>query len=180
MSDLDLLLKKYRQGTISDEEMNQLNRLTRRDEVVESACKRAATLRRRRHVVLSVSAMALLLGGVGAMLFFNADPVADSKPLFAAQPAVSADDSALSVTNDVADPASMHLQGQGLTPESMVQPLEVASAKPRQVKAEKAERVSRENVPALNVHEVAAPQVMCNVGCDADSVISDVWDFLNA
>lgn len=182
MSDLDLLLKKYRQGTISDQEMEQLNTLTRRDQVVEAACRRATTLRRRRQVVLSVSAVVLLLGGVGALLFSNLAPHTGDSQLFAAQPDISADAGDLNPAQSAADaaPVTVVLQEHCLASETMSRPIEVASNSPRQTQREQSRRLSHETAPVIAPSQTEIPQVMCNVGCNADSVINDVWDFLNA
>lgn len=180
MSDLDLLLIKYRKGTISESEMEQLHRLTRRDEVMESASRCAAAMRRRRQVVLSVSAMALLLGGVGALLFSNHVPSVDNKPIFAVQSDSDSGDTNLVGSEVVNEIPVMESFEQTLSVENVAPSIEVASNTTRSVMSEPVGQVSRESVAVVTSRENTAPQVMCNVGCDADSVINDVWEFLNA
>ncbi len=188
MNELDLLLSKHREGTISSDEQERLNRLTRRDEVMNAASRRAGTIRRRRQVMLSLSAMVLLLGGVGATLFFSPSPSpgAAGTPVVAQSGGVSTPASA-PTGHDFAASAQPPEAVQAQLPDNCVvptpldhTPVEMAS---NNVSAVTIEKVAPQHAQEYNTSitdEIVAPEVLCNLGCDADSVINEVWDFLNA
>lgn len=187
MNELDLLLRKHREGTITSDEQERLNQLTRRDEVMNAASRRAGTMRRRRQVILSLSAMVLLLGGAGATLFFSPSPSSEAgTPVVAQSGGITAPASA-QAGHDSAAPAQLleAVQAQLLDDCVMAAPLddtrvEMAS---NNVSAVTIEKVAPQHAQEYNTSisdEIVAPEVLCNLGCDADSVINEVWDFLNA
>lgn len=188
MNELDLLLRKHREGTITSDEQERLNQLTRRDEVMNAASRRAGTMRRRRQVILSLSAMVLLLGGAGATLFFSPSPSSSEAgtPVVAQSGGISTPASA-QAGHDSAAPAQLleAVQAQLLDDCVMAAPLddtrvEMAS---NNVSAVTIEKVAPQHAQEYNTSisdEIVVPEVLCNLGCDADSVINEVWDFLNA
>ena len=64
MKNIDNLLQRYSEGTITPEEQDELNRLTRRDEVFHAAEAEAHTIRRRRRATASTVAAVLIVAGV--------------------------------------------------------------------------------------------------------------------
>lgn len=156
---IQALLAKREAGTITDDELTSLNALTRRDEVVAGAEKRAVGIRRTRRRVMTtaVALVGVAVAGV-ALLVPRQEP-----QLMAKQPAVVEQP----VREDV-----------GPSPVEAV-PLQTAS-----INMEKAATI-RSSVKKAHKEEPvlrrkAEPVVTCNNQCDADSVINDIWKFLTA
>lgn len=150
---IERLLAKREAGTLTNEELQLLNKLTRRDEVVADAERRAkAIVGRRRRAVAACVATCIM--GVAAGLIFNQNQ--EQVPEIAQQVA----------------PVEIPEE------EPIMSPVETA---PMQTAAESAEKsvrpTSRKRVEKPATSD---PVVMCNSQCDADSVISDIWKFLTA
>ena len=66
---IQLLLAKHQAGTLSDDELATLNKLTHKDEVFAAADRQASGIVRRRRLRISVFAlMAVAVGGIGLIL----------------------------------------------------------------------------------------------------------------
>ncbi len=159
---LQQLLAKYQQGTLSQEELERLNQLTHKAEVLDAAEGRARTIIRRRTmrtVAFVCAGMAVLGTGVWVM------KPTEETPLMAEVKNESRPEVVENVV--VAEP------------EPVVHQM-VAHKVER-----KTERVQEPKDPVAVPEEIALPQneeptVICNNQCDADSVISDIWKFLTA
>ncbi len=149
------LLEKYREGTLSNEEREELNRLTHRDEVMASAGHKAGVIRRRTRMGIGFGVILLVVGGA---FMWTSSPQPTEAPLVA----------------EAAVPEEVTL------PEPVVEqsaPAEqpVTPVLPRKSQSHRPETVAPQAVPASE-----EPVVMCNNQCEADSVISDIWKFLTA
>lgn len=155
-NEIEALLEKRRAGTLTDDELAELNTLSRRDEVMADAERRADTIvRRRRSSVMAFSAIAAI--GIGAALL--------TMPQKNETQTIAMQTTSITVekTSTVA-PTSMV--------EAQTEPVQVAAAKPAAAK----------HKPATVKATVKSdePVVVCNSQCNADSVISDIWKFLSA
>lgn len=155
-NEIEPLLEKLRSGTLTDDELAHLNALSRRDEVLTNAERRAdAIVRRRRGYAMAFSAMAAI--GIGAVLLTA--PQRNEPVQLAIQTLPVATKN---------EPAAQPVAAAELQAE----PVQMASAKPAATKRKPATL----KTPAKN----DTPVVVCNSQCDADSVISDIWKFLSA
>lgn len=153
---IETLLEKRRAGTLTDDELAELNVLSRRDEVMADAERRAdAVVRRRRNSVTIFSAIAAI--GIGAALLTM--PQNSEAPTTAMQTAPVAVEKAPTVAPT---PAA----------EAQAEPVQVAAAKPAAAK--------RKPATVKTTAKSDEPVVVCNSQCNADSVISDIWKFLSA
>lgn len=155
------LLERYQQGTLSDNELAELNRLARRDEVMDGAEQRArGIVRRRRSVVAAVAG--LVVSGAVVISLLAPGQMPETLVAEAEVPEV--------VT---ASPEPLVEQ----QPEAAV-PVVPVTVKQRAATVRPA--AAPQAVEAVAVHTVAGedPVVMCNNQCEADSVINDIWKFL--
>jgi hypothetical protein len=155
------LLEHYQQGTLSDSEVAELNRLTHRDEVMASAEQRARGIVRRRWSVVAAVA-GLVVSGAVAIALLAPGQVSETLVAEAEVPEV--------VTTS---PEPLVEQ----QPEAAA-PVVPATAKQRVATVRPA--AVQHVVEAVAVHTVEDedPVVMCNNQCEADSVINDIWKFL--
>ena len=159
------LLAKRQAGTLTDSELEELNRLTHKDEVV-AAAEQAATVivRRRRLVTSSVAlvAVAVAVFGITLLVPKNEMPlVAQQQP--APQP----------VVEDM--PQSVEAPATPAVPTTPAASKHTTAPKPAVAQAQPAKSVPQ----AAETHRTD-PTVMCNNQCEADSVINDIWKFLTA
>ena len=167
---LPRLLDKYREGTISDAELAELNRLTHRDEVLASANRRAGTILFRRYAGrtdLAVAALLLLGAGVWALR-----PHHDDSPLVAEAQLPAA--APLAAPQPAAPPAAAPLASQ---PPATAPKTSRKAA--RQAQPKHAPAVVTKQLQLIDDQPVESV-VTCNNKCEADSVISDIWKFLSA
>ena len=150
------LLERYREGTLSDSELAELNRLTHRDEVMADAEQRASgILRRRRSVAFTMAG--LLLAGVAVWTLLPrqeqslvAEATTPEAVIAVTEPTVEQAAPVKPATVTPA-PAKAPARKADIRPATVVQPIETAAEE---------------------------PVVVCNNQCEADSVISDIWKFL--
>ena len=152
--DIQPLLERYREGSLSDSERDELNRLAGRDAVLFAASRRADGIRRRRRTALFTTA-GLLLVGTAVWTFL---PRQES-PLMA--------EAIVPEAVMPAEPAAVEQPAPAEPAASQTAPAHTssrpASLQPRQAAAAKTDD---ETI------------VICNNQCEADSVISDIWKFL--
>ena len=164
---LQQLLTSYRQGTISDEELERLNQLTHKDEVMAAAAGRAKVIVRRRTmrmVAFSVAGLAVLGLGIWAVA-----PSPDA-PMVAQRQ--ECQQTAVEAEAEVS-----HIEDVAPTSPTMAVPPKAAKANSTAA-AVAAEAVAA--APSIASPVIDEPTVMCNNQCDADSVINDIWKFLTA
>lgn len=160
---IERYLAKRQAGTLSDSELDELNRLTRKDEVIARAERQAAVIVRRRRTTVAVIVAGLALTGAGLALL----QPRQQTTLIARQQTITAPPAAIPV--------------QAVQP---VQAMEAATTAMRPTPEATAVRAGKPTpqTPATTVKSVAGKGtvVVCNNQCEADSVINDIWKFLKA
>ena len=148
------LLERYREGTLSDSELAELNRLTHRDEVMADAERRAGCIiRRRRTLAFTVAGLLLAGGAVWSLL-----PQRQEATLVAE-----------ATVPEVVDLPTPTVE-QNAIPTPAVKP-----SAPRKIAIKKPAIVTTPTIEQMAGEETV---VMCNNQCEADSVINDIWKFL--
>ena len=153
------MLARYREGTLSDDELGELNRLTHRDEVMASAERRASGIVRRRRAIVFTVAGLLVAGGATWSLL----------PLHGQQAPMVAE----AVTPEVIS-----------LPEPVVEEVapivvpEVQNVTTKCPTVTRATHTAAVNTVASHPTIDEEPVVICNNQCEADSVINDIWKFL--
>ena len=176
------LLEKYREGTLSPEELDLLNNLTRRDEVFSAAGRRAnGIIFRRVAARTGLAVAALLLVGAGIWMLH---PHSAEAPLVAeAQvPQVALD------TPSPTLPQETIFQGRREEEEDSHKTLannQLPTNKKRTKNRSVAISATPSPQPAVQTTQTIVRQsvesiVICNNQCEADSVISDIRKFLSA
>lgn len=143
-------MDKYREGTLSDEERDELNRLTHRDAVMAAASQRARGIQHRTRLGIGFAVMVLVAGGAVWTLM----PRTGKAPQMA----------------EVVAPVEV------VHPEPVVEQQAMPEVQPQRPHVQK--RSVRPRDVAPRHAEVDEPVVVCNNQCEADSVISDIWKFL--
>ena len=181
MKNIDNLLQRYSEGTITPEEQDELNCLTRRDEVFHAAEAEAHTIRRRRRATASTVAAVLIVAGVlFTILPQNRLSTGDAPLIAQAETGSQATPQHLSQTLPPdaatnAQPAALPQPAQ--TVATQAEPSHAAPASTSHPKPSKAiETLDNEIEPLLDPD----PIVACNTQCSPDSVINDIWNFLRA
>jgi hypothetical protein len=156
---LQYLLDKFREGTLTDEERSELNRLTHRDEVMASAHSRARGILWRR-ASLAVGALAVIGAGVMAVM-----PRPTEEVMIAEVREVPAAVQVAPAVEQVLRPVEAREAASKPVAKAKPEPKAVPTPKPADVKP-----------AAIKKTE---PVVVCNNQCDADSVINDIKRFLS-
>ena len=159
-------LESYRQGQLTPDEVEQLNRATHRDEVMDAASRGAASVRR--HRFAKTAALAAVVTAIAATTLWHLVPSPHNNAPMTTRLAPEA------------VPSSQPSDADNLpaTP-AVPEPLPIASHRPQ---ASAATRHAASADKAVQAAPPAAtkPEVWCNNQCDADSVISDIMKFLSA
>lgn len=176
MKELESLLKKYAEGTITQEEQSQLEQLTHRDRVVSAAGQQAVAIHRRRVVRIGTVASIAVVLAVGATFLFrpNVQEAKNEAVLVAETDVQSVQPTATpSVQEEVQTPVSRPQQPVLITTDvAEVTPAEQQVMVEKVVSAELQDEV----MPAVVIS--SDPVVACNTQCSPDSVINDIWKFL--
>ena len=180
MNNVESLLRRYQEGSLTPEELSELNQLTHRDKVFAAACQQAKAIHRRRYAAVSGVAAVLIVVGV---IFFarpSVDNALSEMPMVAQTnvpkptemepnvPASSATPKATEVVSTPApkvrhnDTAVLQSEPKLVSPVTIEQPASV-------------EAVVESQEPSVVVED---PIVACNTQCSPDSVINDIWKFL--
>lgn len=154
------LLAKRQAGTISDDELETLNRLTRRDEVIAAADRQASGIVRRRRIGLSALALTIVAAGGAGLLFLQ--PTGETTTVAKQEP-VAPTVVETPIVEEIALPP---------TPATTVEEVAATHTNTTAPQPKKPTTVA--------THATANPVVVCNNQCEADSVISDIWKFLTA
>lgn len=159
---IEQLLERYREGTLDADGMEELGRLSRRDEVMAAAGARAHhIIRRRTRIGIG---MCVVVAAVAGATLWALLPQHDT-----AQPLVAETAPATTVETAAEQPlAAPQPQHESV---AMVQPVRKSPATTN-APSHKGETPRKA--------KVETPVVVCNNQCEADSVISDIWKFLTA
>lgn len=154
---LQYLLEKYREGTLTDDERTELERLSHRDEVMAAASRHATGIVRRR-VSLVIGAVVVL--GVGTTLMI---PRPTEEVMIAEAHNV---------------PPAVQMVPET---EQVLRPAEMRETEPQHIIEAKTTAKPMSACPTVRRNAVrkSDPVVVCNNQCDADSVISDIKRFLS-
>ena len=153
------LLERYREGTLSDSELGELNRLTHRDEVMAAAERRAGVIvRRRRAVAFTVAGLLVAAGAVWTLLPLGGG----GTPMVAEAITPEAIVPPTPVVENVAPTVAPEVNNEVPTTHQTAEASVTRAKTPRQEVLAPAEE----------------PVVICNNQCEADSVICDIWKFL--
>lgn len=184
MTELEMLLRRYSEGDITPEELQQLDILTHKEEVWAGASARARVLRRQRVARMSVAASFLLVVAVGLFFAFRTGgPVSATDSMLVASvdpPQMPSVDETPAMVEE-----SPVLSRRQTAPS--VRRVEVAEARPVVPEEVSVPEVLQEDVQPAVRQEVSAegspstaagPVVACNSECSPDSVINDIWRFL--
>ena len=155
---LQQLLEKYHEGTLTDEEREQLDSMTHRDEVFASAERQARSIVRTR-IMRTAACIASLLVVGGAVLWTQIPHQ---------QEAMIARQEPIAIVPQ-AEPESPAIteQVETTTPAVVAKPVSKPKLRPRVAKIQHTEIVDEQVV------------VVCNNKCEADSVISEIRNFLS-
>lgn len=158
---IEHLLAKRTAGTLTDSELDELNRLTHKDEIVAAAERQAASIVRRRHVVVSVLATFIVLAGTGTFLLLPRQQA----PLVAQQQPVATPVNEEIVTSPVESPAQ----------------IAAVQSTPAMETIQKHDKEFKQTTKTVQKPtDNSSTVVICNNQCEADSVINDIWKFLTA
>lgn len=185
MTHLESLLQRYADGNITPEELLELDRLTRREEVFAGAESRAKVLHRRRVARLSTVASLLIVIAVGVRVLWSQGQASsvDSPQMFAQLDASQT----ISVPAEVletptATPQNTARKAAASTveqlPEAMDDTVIEVTVEEQPVTTMTVEALREEVAPTVVIREDYTV-VACNSACDADSVINDIWRFLH-
>lgn len=148
---IQTLLEKYREGTLTESELAELELLTHKDEVMAAASRRAMGIVVRRRIALAMTV--LLVGGAGVWAVM---PHEGTEPLVAENRVPAEVQLPAVVKEEVQQKQEISVLPTVKSPDKHIATTR-AKAKPSQ----------------------KAPVVVCNNQCDADSVINDIRKFLS-
>lgn len=152
---IEVLLAKREAGTLTDEELELLNRLTRRDEVVAGAERHAKAIVKRHRRALAACVAGVVIAGAVGVIFTQRG---DTEPAMAKQAATV----------------------EAIKEETIMAPVEAGQLQTAAVSEDKVVATPKADRKQMAKPASKDPVVMCNSQCDADSVISDIWKFLTA
>lgn len=186
MNNIENLLRHQQEGSLTPEELDELNRLTHRDRVLQAAAQQARTLRRRQYFRASAVASVLIVAGICFLALPSVNPKVSDTPILAqseapsarevltAQPAVVPDAPAV---DQAAAPARQAIGHKAPAPAAIAPS---ASERPNTVPAANAPVESLADELSPSAITTDDPIVACNTECSPDSVINDIWKFLRA
>lgn len=179
-NNLEYLLHRYAEGTITPDEQNELNQLTHRDSIIQTASHRADKVCRQRRLGISAVASLLIVAGAFHLLPSRQGITNGSAPIVAQADIPTAQPAAI----DQQEPASMPAE------KTEAKPANRRQATPAVVKQQEPRTAEQKNIesPAIEVtneitpeiHHDVTPVVACNTQCSPEDVIDDIWKFLNA
>ena len=180
MKNLETLLRRYNEGDLNAEELDELNRMTHRDQVLQAANMRVRAIQRRRYTTVAGVAVVLLVTGV----FFFTQPSVDNQlaetPIMAQAdvPTLSEVEPSTPVISKQAESTQ---QMSSIETRTRQHDTAILQPKPKLVSVAPVEQAVSEEVDIEQMEPVVVsddPIVACNTQCSPDSVINDIWKFL--
>lgn len=186
MNNLEDLLQRYSEGTLTSDERAELNRLTHRDTVVHAALQGAQQIRHRRQVRISAVASVLLVAGCVLFLRPNASIKQSDMPMMAhtntsisvPQATIQAQSAQVLDVASATDELRSNSDAISLSESQVESVVEPKSTVSRQSAQSTLYEVQSQMSPEIVIPDETV--VACNTSCSPDSVISDIWKFLRA
>lgn len=180
MNEIQTLLQRRAEGTLTAEELDRLNQLTHRDDVVSAAAHRASVLRKHQMQRLSALGSVLLVAAVGSFLWFS--PSHEQEPLMAQSNAVKESPIDRVEVPQIDEQENVEQYAKAEVPSAS----HSAAVHETPTRCDTADQVVESaplSVP-LDQLVIETPansnSVACNTQCAPDSVINDIWLFLKA
>lgn len=188
MSSIENLLRRRQEGTITDEELIELNQLTHRDQVIQAATQRARVIRHRRYAGISGVASVLVVVAMFFALHPNSNNSFADGPLMAqaeapSTPAVQTDvdvpqpkTPTIAVASKDEDTFQLNVQQKDKAVMPVSQTMPSTTEMEYNSVTQHYEAVVEEMEPSVS--REGETVVACNTQCSPDSVINDIWKFL--
>lgn len=167
-NDLQTLLDKFREGTLTDGERSELERLSHKEEVFSAARSQASGILRRR-MALAMSTLLICGAGIWAVV----GGVGPQTPMMAETTAPVPE-----VPEEVREMVAPTAATEAAPLVAEAREIERPAVLPREVKPAVTAPVEESAMVATVENPSTEPVVMCNNQCDADSVINDIRKFL--
>ncbi len=180
MKNIETLLRRYKEGDLNAEELDELNRMTHRDQVLQAANMQVRAIKRRRYTTVAGIAAVLLVTSV----FFFARPSVDNQltemPVVAKTDVPTLDETVPS-TPMVSNQTESKQVGGLIETGTRQHDTAILQPKPRLIPVAPVEQIVNEGVDMEQLEPSIVtddPIVACNTQCSPDSVINDIWKFL--
>lgn len=178
MSNIEQLLKQQYEGSLSFDDEKKLNELTHRSQVLENANKRAREIRHRQLNIVGIACVVLVgAGTIFAMQSVKRYNIKEGQLIA----------SATQKTEDIKtnNPESVLMQE---VDNSLFSTEKAASTTAPRTKNSASAEFKQKEPAEIEESEIVPPTsnisdetiVACNTQCSPDSVISDIWKFLQA
>lgn len=175
MTNIETLLRRYAEGTLTPEQQAELDALTHRQQVWQAANQQATDIRRRRRGSIAAVVSLCVVSAVFVLLRPASQGVSDAKPVVAqVQPqSVAPTDAPMAINVAMQDsPDQEMLHVESVVEHTVAETVHAS----RQVASHPADVM-----PVANPVEPADQTIVaCNTQCSPDSVINDIWNFLRA
>lgn len=179
MSNIEQLLKQQYEGSLSFDDEKKLNELTHRSQVLENANKRAREIRHRQLNIVGIACVVLVgAGTIFAMQSVKRSNIKEGQLIASATQKTedTKTNNQKSVLMQEVDDALFSTEKAAST---TLAPRTKNTASAEFKQKEPAEIEESEIVPPTsNISDETI--VACNTQCSPDSVISDIWKFLQA
>lgn len=183
MGNIENLLRRQYEGTITPEEQSELDRLTHRDQNILVATQRAMALRRRNQArVVGVASVLLVVGAIFLVRSFVV--ATEDEPYLIARTEMAMPQIAESKTASSVIPARRVLIDSNkfaLDKEESIEEVTIERQIPTSVVPPSIGQSVLDEVDAdirSSTISNSEPIVACNTACSPDSVINDIWKFL--
>ena len=177
MKNIEELLLRYQEGSLSPDELTELNQLTHRDRVMDAARKQARTIKVRRYSVVAGVAVVLAVAGTVFHTQSALDGAANLPMVAQAEvpsPSKATASEAASMPQ-VEETKAVTVKGVRSYDTAIISPKpQLVSVDPVEQPAN-IETIVEQQEPSMLASD---PIVACNTECSPDSVINDIWKFL--
>lgn len=177
MNNLENLLRKQYEGTITSAELEELNLLTHRKQVIDKAEQRAKVIVRRRTAAVATFCALVLVSGALLIPSHQLDKMPSGSLIANTHvPSVSAQETTPPST--LSSEKEEHRLARDVQIEATIQHVQHSDTTPATSFVEEPVQSIEELAP--EVLPSVEPIVACNSQCTPDSVINDIWKFLRA
>ena len=180
MSNIETLLRHREDGTITSEELEQLNLLTHRDTVLNNATMKAKRIRRKRNTCLTAAVAVVAVIGILTTTQQNLPYNTGDTPLVA-QNTIKPNQQPDVITSVKQD---LNVQSVAIKQNKHTIKSDDSASETNQGMPQESEQPLIESVVTTEATQPTTfetePVVACNTQCSPDSVINDIWKFLRA